>query len=366
MDARLVARKIMGLRIAICAQIKIKGGGIIMSTRPLVLALATVASASLGGCGGGTPATPNSPLENGEATAMARHEKSWMLPKATNATNLLYVSNATNVTVYTYGKGSNMELVGTLAAFRSPKGMCADKAGNIWIADFEARTVYEYTHGGTTPIKKFQQHTGFPYSCAIDPATNDLAVVWQHPRAQTDVHSNIYVYTNERGPAKIYGGSSEFRSAYFLAYDAAHRLYVDASPCGVSSCFSSFGPVGLFVLTPGSSLFEQLSIVGATLHEPSGIVWVKPSLLMADRDFEGSGQTGAYKLLPTTSKATVVSTLALPGTEQGYGITVRAGLVIVPDNSTDTVRTYNISNDSLVSSLTDGLDSPFAAIISQK
>jgi hypothetical protein len=96
------------------------------------------------------------------------------------------------------------------------------------------------------------------------------------------------------------------------------------------------------------------------------VVWVNPTLLLVDRNFKNSGSTGAYKLLATKAKATVVGALSLTGAGQSYGVTVRAGLAIAPDLSSDTVRIYQIADDTLVSSFTQGLNSPYAAVVSQK
>ena len=80
--------------------------------------------------------------------------RSWMTPGAEKSTSLLYISNigTASVTAYTYVDGGSLILVGQLTGFTSPAGMCADKAGDVWITDSGTDTVYEYQHGGTTPI----------------------------------------------------------------------------------------------------------------------------------------------------------------------------------------------------------------------
>jgi hypothetical protein len=293
---------------------------------------------------------------------------SWMRPSAAKAANLLYVSNARDVSVYSYKDGGGIQQVGDLTGFVSPKSLCADKAGNVWVADYGARAMVEYAHGGTSPIKTIEHHTsGFPDACAVDPASNDLAVSWQHPNAKFEVYADVYIYPNERGPGKIYNRDGGFFSSiYFLTYDATGKLFADASPCYDSGCYYSGGPPGLFVLAPRSNEFAQLPINGATLYEPSAVVWVNPTLLLVDRNFENGESSGAYKLLATKARAAVVGTLSLTGAGQVYGLTVRAGLAIAPDASTSIVRIYRISDDTLVSSFTQGLDSPYAAVVSQK
>ena len=65
---------------------------------------------------------------------------SWMLPEATMQ-SLLYVSDASYydyddyVYVYSYPEGS---LVGTLTGFTRPRGLCANKAGRVFVTDSDA------------------------------------------------------------------------------------------------------------------------------------------------------------------------------------------------------------------------------------
>ena len=110
-----------------------------MTSSRLGLALSFVA-ALLAGCGG--PTTAGSGLAGGAALnpAIGASRASWMTPQATQATDLLYVSNSRDVTVYTYKNGNGINLVGTLTGFSTPKGMCSDKAGNVWIADYDNRS----------------------------------------------------------------------------------------------------------------------------------------------------------------------------------------------------------------------------------
>ena len=75
----------------------------------------------LAGCGAVSP-----PLGSRAAS-----DRSWMLPEAQNE-DLLYVTNVYTVTVYSYPEG---QLVGTLSNFYKPYGLCADKAGDVYVTD---------------------------------------------------------------------------------------------------------------------------------------------------------------------------------------------------------------------------------------
>ena len=306
-----------------------------------------------------------------------------MLPDAQKKQSLLYVSNqgSGSVTVYTYLNGGGLVLVGTLTGFSKPTGMCTDNAGNVWIPDYGTGYLYEYQHGGTTPIDSIKQHTGLPYDCAVDPTTGNLAVANQHPNAKYGAKGLVDVYSlkGAKGGGS-YSTASGFKNVYFVAYDNKSNLYVDAIPCPPSGCGSlnskpkhlgaeqgrsQYYLPGLFELSNGGSLFTQVTISGATLNSPSAINWVQPTLLLGDQNFQGQGTNGAYKLLVSGSTATVVGTLPFKGTQQAYGFWRRAGRVVVPDYSGNIVRVYSLSDGSLVSTLTTGISLPFGAVVSQ-
>ena len=114
-----------------------------------------------------------SQLHNSLPSTMNATHRPWMVNGLTNQ-DLIYVSNIDNeVTVYT---ASNEKLVGVLTDFTQPMGECVDGAGNVYITDFAAERILEYAHGGGKPIKTFSDSPYSPYTCAIDPTTDDLAV----------------------------------------------------------------------------------------------------------------------------------------------------------------------------------------------
>ena len=314
----------------------------------------------LAGCGGAQSSVPTAVLK-------APQEASWMLPAAKKQ-SLLYVSNDGNssVTVYTYADGGGLILVGTLTGFSIPAGMCTDNAGDIWIADLNTRRIYEYAHGGTRPIETIQQHSGFPYSCAVDPKSGSLAVTSQHPNGKYQAYSVVDVYPKGSKEGRPYSAPHGFKELYFAAYDDAGNLFADGTPCYADNCYyDRSGPPGLYELASGASEFKRLNLLGATLSEPAAINWVKPTLLLGDRNFKNQGTSGAYKVFVSGSKATVVATLPFAGTQKTYGFWRRADRVVVPDTIGDIVRIYNLSDGTLYNTLSTKISSPFAVVVSQ-
>jgi hypothetical protein len=333
---------------------------------------------TLAGCGGAD--APVAPLAGNAGSFVSQAEKqpsvathararTWMSPDASKMPNLLYVANqgSGSVAVYNYTKGDDVTLVGSLSGFSRPGGMCTDKSGKVWITDYPTRRIIIYAHGGTSPIATIQQKKGFPNACAVDPATGNLAVTDDNPNGHYEAHATVHVYPpgQLKGPGIIYGRL--FYKTGFAAYDNSGDLFVDGTPClYYYGCYYGGGPPGLFELAKGASDFGQVSFDDVTLVKPTGLNWLNPTLLLTDSDAQPSGSPVAYKLSVSNFKATVVQTLPFSQSASAEGVGVRAHLAIVPEPTSGAVRIYKLSDGSLVSTITDGLDQPFSAVVSQK
>ena len=286
--------------------------------------------------------------------------RSWMTPGAKKSPSLLYVSNegTATVTVYTYLDGDGLILVGTLTGFSHPAGMCTDRSGDVWITDYGTNRLYEYEHGGTTPIETIREvGSSRPNDCAVDPATGDLAVANQFPNAHYYQTGNVKIYHPGSHTGTKY--SLGYMQVDFLAYDDHSNLYVDGQPTNPYG-YGNNGP--LLVIPSGSKGPVNLTLKGATLYQPSAVQWINPTLLVGDSREKTSF---AYKFFVSGSVATVVGKLQFPGTQETYGFGRRADKVIVPDFSGNVVRIYTLSTGTLYASLTAGISLPFGAVVSQ-
>lgn len=319
--------------------------------------------AILAGCGGGhSGPVPGGPAAGSsvqpQSVRSGKREQSWIAPGAQRQPSLLYVSNAGSgdVTIYTYFNGGGLLLVGTISGFSLPTGMCTDNDGNVWIPDFGTGRLYEYAHGGTTPIATIKQRNERPYDCSVDPATGNLAVANQRPNGKYS-YGNVTVYPNGSHRGTAYVPANGFSEVDFLAYDNKSDLFVDGAEL--------YGQPALFELPKAQSTLTQLSLSGATLGQPGAVNWVKPYLLLGDQNFEGRGTSGAYKVYVSGTTGTVVGTLAFQGTRDAYGFWRRAGMVVVPDHVGSAVRIYTLANGILESKLTRKIALPFGAVVSQ-
>ena len=310
-------------------------------------------AAMLAACAG---PSQTAPVHNGVLTSV-------MSPAASKSSSLLYVSNASNVTVYTYENGGGIILVGTLTSFTSPGGMCTDNAGNVWITDYTSRNVYEYAHGGTAPIATITAKLGFPYACAVDSATGNLAVSYEHPYGHFRSYAEVVVYAPGANTGPSYAPKTGFYRAYFLSYDDKSNLYATGQACGYDECYRD-AYIRLFQLGSRKKMFEVVA-GEARQSAPSAIVWVNPSFLMGNGK-SGDGGAQALKIQVTGKRATIVGDVNFAQTFLTYGFSRRADRVIVPDYAANAVQIYNLQDGSLVNSFTEGLNQPFSAVVSQK
>jgi hypothetical protein len=261
-----------------------------MTSRYLI---AFVAVAILAGCGGAqTPTTPQTTTQSVKAQA---HHGSWMLPEA-NSEDLLYASDNTGgqVYVFSYPKGT---LVGTLSGFDSPVGICVDNVSDVWVVNQLPPEVVEYAHGGTEQIGTLSTGAGtWPYGCAIDSKTGNLAVV-VYPG------NGIEVFPNAQSPAVAYP-ASDFAEILYCAYDNNSNLF----SMGYSK---SLGATALAELPNGGSELKSIPLNRSIRGKPFAVQWDGKALTIGgykgyDWKFEP-----IYRVSVSASEAKIVGTARL-------------------------------------------------------
>ena len=104
--------------------------------------------------------------------------------------DLLYVdegyrskqSRSGRVRIYTY---PGLKLAGEFIVSKhsappaETEGICSDASGNVFIeGDYDQNAaIYEYAHGGTTPIAVLNDGSYDARDCAVDPTTGNLAEI---------------------------------------------------------------------------------------------------------------------------------------------------------------------------------------------
>lgn len=263
---------------------------------PLVAVALCVGVAALAGC---TRATGGALPVSGAAAAT---HSSWIQPDAKKKP-LLYVSSALTEYVYVYSY-ADQKLVGTLTGFGLPYGLCADKAGNVWIVDDGHQQIVEYKHGGASPIATLGDPGEYPEGCSVDPTTGNLAVTNFY---STSGDGSISVYAHASGNPANYSDPSiaNFR---FCGYDDKGNLFADGVKISSAFAFAEL-PKG------GSSL--TIIALQQNIEWPGGVQWDGKYVAVGDTDagiiYRTNGAGGKVKGSTTLGDANYVNQFWIAG-----------------------------------------------------
>ena len=250
--------------------------------------------AILAGCGGAQNATVP---PTGAAAQSQAHKASgsWMAHQA-KGQNLLYASDNPRNNVYVFSYPEDKQL-GTLTGFDSPVGECVDSADNVWIVNQLPAEVIEYAHGGTTPIGTLSVPGQWPYGCAIDLATGNLAV--------THDGNEVSIYQNAQGTPTTYTASN-FISMHFCGYDNKSNLFA----VGYDGGFGT-GAWALAELPNGGNSLEPISL-NQNVGQLSIVQWDGKYLAVGGvSPYYSHNPVTVYQVQVSGSQATVEGTTLL-------------------------------------------------------
>jgi hypothetical protein len=272
---------------------------------------------------------------------VSNYGKSWMKPELISR-SLLYVSDtsAHYVEVYTY---PGLKFVGRLTGFVYPAGECVDKAGNVWITDAGSAAVYEYAHGGTSPIETITDGMYIPSGCAIDPKTGDLAVA--------NGNVQVLIFPGASGSPIAYRDFN-FSQTTSLSYDRSDNLFVDG--------LDGSGVFHYAELPAGAEVLTDITLNGFPYgtNSPGGVRWDGNYITVSD------SQHTLYR----TQGANIVSTTSLSATcVFGFYIAPSRADVIAPDQcSKNLVGVYPYpAGGSPIKTIGSGLATPYDAVLSR-
>jgi len=195
------------------------------------------------------------------ARGLAGEGASWMSPDAASQ-NLLYVSEARTVAVYSYPQ---RKLQGTLRHFYIATGMCVDKKGDVFVVDSGYGKIFEYAHGGAKRLVTLDSPTKDPVGCAIDPTTGDLAV----GSLGFGSAPSIAIYKNARGKPVTYTDSA-FHEFFFCGYDNNGNLFAD----GITAPGS--GNFALAELPQGKTALTTITVDQYIVFPGGPVGWQTP------------------------------------------------------------------------------------------
>ncbi len=257
------------------------------------------AAAILSGCGGSQPpvgalgAMPQS--QSTLPGANLRRRGSWMLPEA-KSEDLLYANVAdSKIHVYSYPGGKH---VGTLTGIATAN-MCSDQLGDVFITSISSQ-IFEYAHGGTSPIATLSDGPYSPAGCSVDPTTGNLAVANSRGPGSRGF-GNVAIFQNAQGTPTFYSDPNIYWY-YNCGYDDSGNLFVDGNN-------ESF-PAPFAELPKGSSTFTDITL-SKGLADWGPIYWDGKGLGVGWGD---NSHTTIYQVAVSGSTGTVVAatTLQMP------------------------------------------------------
>ena len=134
--------------------------------------------------------------------------------------DLIYVS-AQVTYILSYADGS---IQGTLPQSSGITGLCSDAQGNVFVPT--PGIIFEYSHGGKTPIAQLKESNYNPGACSIDPVSGNLAVC-NTSSGRSNQNGNVAIYTGATGSPTFY--SIPKLTQYFsCAYDGGGNLFIGA------------------------------------------------------------------------------------------------------------------------------------------
>jgi len=236
-----------------------------------------------------------------------------MAPK-TSSEDLLYVTGACGgICVFSYPGGT---LVGELADSNTPLGECADNAGDVFVVNYGYEGtpgVYEYAHGGTSPIAALSDPGYYPEACSVDPTTGNLAVT--NTFGQGEVTGGVAIYADAKGDPTDYVDPKIFYMDY-CGYDDKGDLFVDGQ-------YDHEGTFQFDELPKGSSNFESIKLNEKPGH-PLNIQWDGKYVALADSN------TVIYHVAVKGSKGNVVGTTVLNGPGPIGQFWIQGGTLVAP------------------------------------
>lgn len=244
------------------------------------LAISALAAFAVG-CAGANATNPVAP---GTPSLVRDSRGSWMSPQAKSSKSILIyaaVAESKDINVYDYDSG---DLVGTLTGYVADAG-CADAKGNVYIASGDG-DVYEYAHGGTTPLNTYAPG-GELVGCSVD-AKGDLAVTATTPGILT-------VYKHGDPSSSQTYSNSECEVLAAMGYDNKHDI-IGAG---------EYDTVGICAVLAGTRQMATLSTSGIKIKFPNGAMWDGKYIEVSDAEAGTGGQTGLIQA--TLSGTTLTS-----------------------------------------------------------
>jgi hypothetical protein len=221
--------------------------------------------------------------------------KSWMRSDAGKQW-LIYAPDNSSGTIDVYNfRVKAGKLYGQITGLVSPYGACVDAAGDVYVVDTATAEIYEYAHGGTTPIATATDAYGIPLGCSVDPTTGNVAVSNFSGPGSTGT-GGVDVFAGGLGGRQTNYTNANLYHLYPPGYDPQGNLFVQATQYS--------GAIEFAELPAGKKKFTLLT--GLTISFPGSVQWDGSYLAVTDQNFASSYTTMIYRVTVSGSKVTIV------------------------------------------------------------
>jgi hypothetical protein len=272
--------------------------------------------------------------------------------------DLLYVSDPGSNGVFVYwlqARPAKLKLVGFLNAALYPAGECVDKAQNIYITDeggpvSGVHEIFEYFHGGNTPIAALRDPARAPSSCAVDPNTGNLAVT---------SYKDIAVFTHGRGKPKLYS-DSQFSGFRFCAYDDKSNLFVDGS---------NRSSTDFVELPAGGHKLREITL-NESFKASGGVQWDGKHVAIGDSgagvvyQFDISGSAGTEVGSTQLGRSTTINQFYIEPSNFGQGARKLIDPVIRDQSGPGSVDFFAYPSGGSSTRKLSKFSTPYAAVVS--
>ncbi|MGA2760345.1 MAG: hypothetical protein ABSF08_08515, partial [Candidatus Cybelea sp.] len=206
-----------------------------------------MAAAMLAACGGSQPpigAQGTTPM----TSVAAEHRDA---NPSTDSGDLIYAQNRKATYILSYATG---QVVGSFDLVSYGASLCSDKRGDVFIPADKKGYIYEYAHGGTTPIAQLSDEDNETPGCSVDPITGNLAVAnfYADCHGVSCANGNIAIYAKAKGNPKLYSDPT-ITNYVSCGYDNAGNLFVEGGNTSEGSLFAE--------LPRGSNKFTNFDLV---------------------------------------------------------------------------------------------------------
>ncbi len=266
----------------------------------------------------------------------------------TKGIDLLYISDEAADDVYVYSWRHD-KLVGTLTGFDAPQGECADKAGDIFVANEDTSQIFEYAHGGTNSIATLSDAGEYPVGCSVDPTTGNLAVT--NIDTPSGHVGNVVIYADAKGTPTSYT-APRFYYYFFCGYDNGGNLFVDGTNPSNTFEFAE--------LPSGGSSFNSVAL-NQTINFPGGVQWDGKHVAVGDQE-----APYIYEFAISGSGGTEVGSTPLDDTDDIAQFWIQGSRVVAPDFLYNEVQVFDYPAGGTARKTISGLSTTIGSAVSKK